>query len=107
MGILQMQSTILWSKPQKMVREHQFPVNYDRSGIYGLGTLCAEGTFEAVPFSNDQSIDFLILGLALYALIKCKNPSIVDSMIVFALVGEDGIVKKTSKCDQCRKDISA
>jgi hypothetical protein len=27
-------------------------------------------------------------------------------MIVFALLGEDGIVKKTTNCEQCRKDVS-
>ena len=59
--------------------------------------------------SNGKSIDFVILGLVLYIMIKCIAAPLVlsDSMTVIAFLGEDGIVKKTSPCEHCRKDISA
>jgi hypothetical protein len=58
--------------------------------------------------SNKKSIDFVILGLVLYLVIKCRAipQKIIDLTIVIAMLGDDGIVKKTTDCEQCRKDIS-
>src|SRR5271170_6744936 len=58
--------------------------------------------------SNKKSIDFVILGLVLYLVIKCRTipQRLSDLMIVIAMLGDDGIVKKTTDCEHCRKDIS-
>jgi large conductance mechanosensitive channel len=58
--------------------------------------------------SNEKSLDFVILGLVLYFAIKCRiiPRRLADLMTVIALLGEDGIVKKTTSCEHCRKDIS-
>lgn len=56
-----------------------------------------------------KCINFLILGLSLYFLIQCKiypSDSWFNGVIVFALAGQHSIIKQTTKCEFCRKQIS-
>jgi len=65
--------------------------------IYNTVAQAAEdgAIFMAWGHFVQKSIDFVILGLVLYLMIK-----------LIAMLGDDGIVKKTTDCEHCRKDIS-
>jgi len=85
----------------------------DRSCIYGMGFVCSEGM--PSPFRRIISV-----WLAVYRLFypwfvtifprTMYNKLLMDYAswfyLVFALAGQDAIVKRTAKCQFCRKQIS-
>lgn len=70
-----------------------------------MGSVPTEG-IASLSVNNHKCINFLILGLSLYVLIRSDTPLAGLLIIVFELAGRDAIVKRTIDCEYCEKQVS-